>query len=357
MSIGPVTRSQFKVSDFIGWQKAGLLVLSPKFQRRPVWSAGAKSYLIDSIIQGFPIPIIFLRERKTDLKRLIHEREVVDGQQRIRTIISFISPELLPDFRPSRDYFQVKEVHNKDLADKDFGELPKEVRQAILDYEFSVHTLSSSVDDREVLQVFARMNATGYKLNPQELRNAKWFGYFKTCMFQLAAEQLSRWRDWRIFSEDNIARMDEVELTSEFAQLMVSGIVGKSQASLNTLYLRRDLHFPERAEIKRRFRAVMDRIDSTLRQSIATSQFRKRAPFYALFALLYDASYGTGSPLKRSAPSRLPSSLEENLLRASQRLRSGRAPTSVMDSLARRTTHPESRRRLIKYLRKICNLG
>lgn len=357
MSIGVVTRSQFKVSDFVGWQRAGLLVLSPKFQRRSVWSAGAKSYLIDSIIQGFPIPIIFLRERKTDLRRLVHEREVVDGQQRIRTIISFVSPHLLPDYRPSRDYFQVKRVHNKYVSDRDFAQLPKEIRQSILDYEFSVHILPSSVDDREVLQIFARMNATGYKLNPQELRNAKWFGYFKTTMFELAAEQLARWREWRIFSEDNIARMDEVELTSEFAQLMLSGIVGKSQTSLDSLYEKKDSHFEERGELQRRFLAVMERIESALGDSIAKTQFRKRAPFYALFALIYDASYGIGSALERTTPSPLRKSLKENLLKASRRMGSGKAPAKVMDSLARRTTHPESRKHLVAYLRKICNLG
>src|ERR1700674_3712817 len=96
--------------------------------------------------------------------------------------------------------------------------LPADVRQAILDYQFSVHILPSSVDDREVLQIFARMNATGLKLNSQELRNAAYFGEFKTSMYAIAAEQLSRWRKWRIFSEGQLSRMSEVEITSEFAQ-------------------------------------------------------------------------------------------------------------------------------------------
>ena len=78
-----ITRTQYKVSDFLNWQKSDLLVLSPKFQRRSVWRPGAKSYLLDTIIKGYPIPIIFLREQKTDLTTLKHKREVVDGQQRV----------------------------------------------------------------------------------------------------------------------------------------------------------------------------------------------------------------------------------------------------------------------------------
>lgn len=41
------------------------IVLSPKFQRRPVWEYKAKSYLIDSILKGLPIPRIFIREKQT----------------------------------------------------------------------------------------------------------------------------------------------------------------------------------------------------------------------------------------------------------------------------------------------------
>ena len=60
----------FTVSNFISWQKAKSLVLTPKFQRRSVWKIGAKSFLIDTIVRNFPIPIIFLRDRRTDSNTL-----------------------------------------------------------------------------------------------------------------------------------------------------------------------------------------------------------------------------------------------------------------------------------------------
>ena len=60
-------------------------VISPKFQRRPVWEYKAKSYLIDSIISGYPIPRIFIRE-KIDLN-MTAIREIVDGQQRLTTLM------------------------------------------------------------------------------------------------------------------------------------------------------------------------------------------------------------------------------------------------------------------------------
>ncbi|MGY4572960.1 DUF262 domain-containing protein [Bradyrhizobium sp. USDA 3256] len=194
-------RTLYRVSDFVGWQREGTLELNPNFQRRSVWKKGAKSFLIDTIIRGFPVPIIFLRDKKTDLKTLKGKRDVVDGQQRIRTLLSFIDHNLLPDYDPQRDDFEINKTHNKDFGGKRFHQLTMEVRQRILDYQFSVHSFPTDTDDRMILQIFARMNATGVKLNPQELRNAEFFGEFKTSAYELATEQLYRWRDdWEVFT-------------------------------------------------------------------------------------------------------------------------------------------------------------
>ncbi|MDE2756449.1 MAG: DUF262 domain-containing protein, partial [Acidobacteriota bacterium] len=251
MQTHQISKTNYKISDFVSWARAQTLILSPSFQRRSVWPVGAKSYLLDTIVRGLPIPIIFLREQKTDLESFEPKREVVDGQQRIRTLIAFIAPTLLRDFDPNRDNFTIKLSHNKNLAGQPFNKLPTEIRQTILDYQFSVHILPSSVDDREVLQIFARMNATGLKLNSQELRNAAYFGEFKTSMYEISAEQLPRWRGWRLFNESQISRMAEVEITSEFAQLMLKGIVAKHQQALDRLYADLEDEWSERTETER----------------------------------------------------------------------------------------------------------
>jgi len=131
----------FTIANFISWQKSKSLELAPKFQRRSVWKVGAKSFLIDTIVRGFPIPIIFLRDKRTDPNTLESMRQVVDGQQRLRTVLSFVSPELLPDFDEARDAFTVKRTHNKELAGKKFSELDPDTKLKILDFQFSVHVL------------------------------------------------------------------------------------------------------------------------------------------------------------------------------------------------------------------------
>ena len=140
MKIHQVSKTHYKVSDFVTWAKGRTLILSPSFQRRSVWPKGANSFLMDTIVRGLPIPIIFLRDQKTDLETLEPKREVVDGQQRIRTVLAFIAPRLLKNFDPNRDDFTIKKTHNKDLAGRTFKDLPQEVKQSILDYHSSAST-------------------------------------------------------------------------------------------------------------------------------------------------------------------------------------------------------------------------
>ncbi len=350
MQTHQVSKTHYKVSDFITWAKAGTLILSPSFQRRSVWPVGAKSFLLDTIVRGLPIPIIFLREQKTDLDSLEPRREVVDGQQRIRTVLAFLVPKLVKNFDPNRDDFTIKKTHNKDLAGKPFRDLPPDVKQTILDYQFSVHVLPSSVDDREVLQIFARMNATGLKLNSQELRNAAYFGEFKTSMYAISAEQLPRWRKWRIFTEAQISRMSEVEITSEFAQLMMSGIVGKTQKAIDRVYKELEDEWPERLEVERRFRHCMEEMDNALGADLANTAFTNRAAFHGLFATVYDAAFEIGSSLKREKAEPLPADLKARVLKTSDAIRAAKAPEKVMEALARRTTHKDSRKTVIDYL-------
>lgn len=347
-----IYKGEYKISDFITWTRVNSLTLSPDFQRRPVWKAGAKSFLIDSIIKGYPIPIIFLRERKTDLKTLKQAREVIDGQQRLRTIFSFIDPSLVEDYDSAKDEFLVSKIHNSIVAEKAFIDLPEQIKERILNYQFSVQILPADVDDREVIQIFRRMNSTGYKLNNQELRNSEYFGKLRVLMLDLAAEQLNRWRTWGVFSEDEISRMQEVELTSEFAQMMIQGVLSKSQKSLDLLYQKYNEVFPIGKEVANRFRVVMDSIDAAIASQIRNLPYSKKTLFYSLFAYVYDVQYGLNSELVRTIPNKLNERTVSKLIEKGHLLKEGSLPKKVEDAIARRTTHASSRNALIEFLKQ-----
>lgn len=348
-----IQKGFYKVSDFISWQKSGQLILSPEFQRRPVWKAGAKSYLIDTIHKGLPIPIIFIRDRRTDPDKMEPMREVVDGQQRIRTVISYIAPNLLEDFDPSRDAFDIKRTHNKELSGRSFKDLDSDTRSAILDYEFSVHSLPSFVDDREVIQIFRRMNSTTYSLTKQELRNSEFFGEFKSVAYSLAAEQLERWRRWKTFTEQEIARMSEVEHTSECLILIISGkLSGKSSARIDWFYRNNDDNLKERGGIEYRFRTVMDFIDFHFQTPPRGFMLCKKKTLYTFFAFIYDLLFGL-KPLKAGSskrPKKISRTIISRIVEANNMISNRKAPLQVLESTDRRTTNPKERTILFCFL-------
>ena len=345
-----IQKTQFTVSDFLSWQKDGTLNLRPVFQRRAVWKPGAKSYFIDTVVRGLPAPIIYLRQR-IDLGSQKTSREVIDGQQRLRTIFAYVSPESLGDYKAPRDTFQVQAVHNADIAGQRFDALSERHQTRILSYQFSTHVLPSSVEDRDVLEMFARLNATGDKLNHQELRNAGYFGALKTLMYELAREQLDRWVSWRVFNDSQIARMKEVELTSDLTINMMHGLTGKNQHRLNDFYRDHDMRLPEQPEIRKRFRYTMDQIDTHLGSDLPHTVYSSEVYFFTLFTFIYDRLYGLGSPLVSASPPRpLTPAHRSALLVVSERLRDQSAPKDVLDAAHRAPVDIGRRRTRLNYL-------
>ncbi len=346
-----ITKTVYKVGDFLSWQRIKSLVLSPSFQRRSVWPAAAKSFFIDTIARGHPVPIVFLREQ-TNLDTLEPMREVVDGQQRLRTLLTYIEPESLEDYDQERDAFEVKKTHNSELAGRTFKQLPSDIRRRILGYEFSVHVLPSDTDDREVLQIFARMNATGVKLNDQELRNAKFYGEFKKTSYSLAYEQLFRWRNWKVFSEAEIARMSEVEETSDLMILMLNGVHGKSQKSIDNIYEKYEEGFPDAEEITHRFQSVMDAIGDMLGRSFPQTVYCRKSMFNTLFTFTYDLMYSLNSSLDNTKPKPLPGATLSAIQTASNLIQQGQVDEELTKVLRGATSDTGSREKRLDFMKQ-----
>jgi hypothetical protein len=341
----------FTVGQFLGWQRDGSLKLKPVFQRRQVWKSKAKSLLIDTVVKGLPIPIIFLRSTQ-DLDSLTSGLEVVDGQQRLRTLFSFIDPSVLGDYSPEKDDFHVSRAHNKSLADTPFAKLPEDVRSDILGYEISTHIFPLNTDDELILRVFARLNSTGSKLNSQELRNAQYFGYFKTLAYDLAIPQLPRWRRWGVFSEDDFARMQEVEAVSDYVMAIMRGIQGKSKAKLDKLYAEfEEDEIPGGSQLARKFDRVMEAIDEACGSVLPETRLRRQALFYSFFVACYDHIYGLGSKYsKQQRPRSLPADIANRLHSVDDLIRSGSLPEKVQDAMDKATADKGRRDRRHKFL-------
>ena len=270
----------WSINDFRGWNNAKTLVLVPKFQRRDVWSEKARSYLIDTILRDLPMPKIFMRQHIDDAGQTI--REVVDGQQRIRTILSYL-----------QNGFPVMSVHGGDeFGGKYYDDLSKDVRDSFLDYSVSVDMLIGATDI-EVLDIFARLNTYGVRLNKQELINAKYFGHFKQTVYSLGYEFYRFWVENNIFSETRVARMLEAELTSELIIAMLAGI--QSRKVVENYYRQYDDEFAEKKMVVNNFKSCMDLIGEITENRLQTSNFSSAHLFYSLYCMIYDLLYGLPS--------------------------------------------------------------
>jgi hypothetical protein len=273
------TSRNYSVADFEGWNDKGELTLAPKFQRRDVWSDKARSYLIDTIVRGKPIPKIYMRqETNATTRRTI--REIVDGQQRLRTVLSFV-----------KDGFKISKTHNKECGGRLFSSLSEELQGQVLRYEFVVDLLQD-MPDADVYDVFARINTYSVVLKPQELRNARWFGDFKTAVYSLANEFVTFWEENKIFTSKQMLRMAEAELVSELLMAISSGIREGQKTVIDNFYEKNDDVFPRRATHEKRFRQTMDGIGAIFGEDLAQSQFRATRLFYPLFCAVYHLKFG-----------------------------------------------------------------
>lgn len=268
----------FSISDIKEWDAQGTLVLAPKFQRREVWNPKARSYLMDTIIRGKPIPKIYMRQRlEPQTKKII--REVVDGQQRLRTVLSFL-----------KDGFPIDKAHSEDYAKKSFSELDESVQDDITAYEFVIDLLPNVSDD-EIYDIFARLNTYSYKLKPQELRHAKFFGDFRTCAYKLANEFTTFWIENKIISKVGMLRMDEAEFVSDLLITMSDGIKERAKKVIDFYYEEYDDRFPHRSTYENRFRQTMDIIGGIMNDRIPQTNFKNKVLFFPLFCAVYHMQF------------------------------------------------------------------
>lgn len=150
--------------------RTGKFVVNRAYQRKLVWTVDEKARLIDSILKGFPIPLVLLLQR-TDGKL-----EIIDGMQRLNAILTFIETGF-----PLADdtYFDVGEFPTaKQFSDaKHFvitaspQRLTREQCALVLDYQLAV-TIFTVDEASEVTEIFGRINSGGRHLSPQEQRQS-----------------------------------------------------------------------------------------------------------------------------------------------------------------------------------------
>jgi hypothetical protein len=168
--------------------------------------------------------------------------------------------------------------------------LDQEFQNNIRQFSF-ICEVYQGVSDADILEVFARLNQYSVPLNAQELRNGKYFGFFKQSAYRLAYNYVEVWRKQGLFSERAVARMQEVELTSELLIASIDGLQDKKK-SIDRFYAELEEDFPDQKRIETRFSATMDAIEKVVGAGLKETDFNRPPLFYSLFCAVYHRLYG-----------------------------------------------------------------
>lgn len=150
---------------------AGKFIINRRYQRKLVWGIEEKEKFIDSLLNGFPIPMIIAANyRKSDNESAF---EVLDGMQRLNAIVAFIEGE----FSVNGKFFNLESVAQT-KGKKESGEIFQ--REPVLDIESCSKILDYPVpfsvcdnnDTEKVDESFRRINTGGRTLSKQDVRQA-----------------------------------------------------------------------------------------------------------------------------------------------------------------------------------------
>ena len=273
------------LSWFLDLDSNDQIDLNPPYQRRSVWSPKDRRFFLDTIFRGYPSPPIFLHKQMRDGKTIY---SVVDGKQRLETILRF--------------------VNNKIAIDKDFGDTrlngkrwkiikrDEELARVFWDYVIPVEFTNIFSDSKLIKEVFDRLNRNSRKLVEQELRHAKYDGWFIS--YVEGETDSSDWQDLSIVTTSRRKRMRDVQFLSELLiTILKDEIGGFNQNEITEFYARyddlNDLDFSFDEEfVKTRFTNTkkymleLERNKSII--SIYSKDFTNFYSLWSIVALNYD---------------------------------------------------------------------
>ena len=266
------------VSWFLDLHRKQQLDFDPPYQRRSVWSARDRRFFIDTILNNYPAPPVFLH--KTMDQNGSPTYHVVDGKQRLQTIVDFTNNKVrIPD-----DFADVT------LQGKRWSELAQENRVAFWNYSIVVEMLPD-VGEAFIRSIFDRINRNSRRLSRQELSHAKYEGWFIDFVETEAAKP--EWAQFGVVTAGRAKRMGDVQFISELCAVVLKNrILGFDQNFLDDLYADFE-DTSERGDFQEEaFRSMIEAHKQTISvlldsEPATIGYLKTQAHFYSLWAYLH----------------------------------------------------------------------
>jgi hypothetical protein len=266
------------ITWFLDLNDKGQLNLDPPYQRRSVWSPRDKRYFIDTILNNYPAPPVFLHKTLNENGRATYH--VVDGKQRLQTIIDFTQNKVrIPD-----DFSDIT------LQKKRWQDLERTTKDRFWNYSLIVEILPD-VSEAVLRNTFERINRNARKLTSQEMRHAKYDGWF--IQFVEAEAEKTDWKDFGLVTTARSKRMLDVQFISELCAVVMKGsITGFDQDALDELYAEYEDTSEVGTFVEDDFVAEIDRIRTIIAELLKTipelkDYLKVQIHLYSLWAYLH----------------------------------------------------------------------
>jgi len=269
------------INELILMFKSRQINLDPGFQRNSVWTKADRRRLIQSVIAQYPLPSIFLYERRHK-GGVIYD--VIDGKQRLETLLMFTRQG-----RFKRLAFDVKLDLNGDVDFYNWAAIKAkhpEIYHSFLTYK--VQTAEVSGDLAEIVDLFVRINSTGKPLTSGEKRNAR---FYQSPFLKSANQLVNRFRRFLlgqgILSESQIDRMKGTELLSELLMSIHHGGIINKKTSLDRAIGNESINLNTLDRLARECTTTMNLVRRMF-PDLKMTRFRNSADFYSLFMIVWE---------------------------------------------------------------------
>ena len=233
--------SRNSIDDIVRRMERHKFLIRPAYQRNEVINLSKASAIIESILLDINLPPIFIFKRADGIS------EVIDGQQRLLTILGFIGKEYR-DQDGNRQFtknhkFKLKGLNIlKDLNKQKFATLPEPLKDKIWDFGLLIVEIEERLNPKfNPVDLFVRLNDKPYPINENSFE--MWNSWVDRELISAIRDNVHKHKSWfYIKAEKNAdgSRMENEELYTSLAYLEYQSLQKKDIWKYLGVYKQRD---------------------------------------------------------------------------------------------------------------------
>lgn len=228
--------SSMTIEDICRQMNRDKFLIRPPYQREEVINKIKSSALIESIILGIKLPPIFIYKNTDGIS------EVIDGQQRILSILGFLGEEFTNEegerVKSEKNNFKLDKLNIlSELNGRTFVDLDQKAKDKILDFNLAVVNIDAKLNPQfDKIDLFIRLNSKPYPIKDNSFE--MWNSYVDKDVISTIKQNVKNHSSWFYLKRaESNARMDNEELYTALAYLEYKKNIEKSKDLTSVPYL------------------------------------------------------------------------------------------------------------------------